>query len=224
MSKVQNPVIGRAKGSAGGMTFAKQYNKNTMRAKPFEVANPRTAGQVTQRDYFAKLSALVATFTPEQLRTLFPNMPKAMSRRNALSKQLAEDVSVAGNVKSIDFAHINTLGNASTMDFGTTSCSQAGTTISVALDASVSGNTQYANNYMCVALVNDTLGAIAMPTNTAKVSVGALSITAPDGWLATHTIHAIPFILNDKSGSLALVGYGTLAVAKRPARGGRHPQ
>ena len=49
MTKVQNPIIGRAKGSAGGMTFSKNYDKNVMRAKAFEVNNPNTQAQQTQR-------------------------------------------------------------------------------------------------------------------------------------------------------------------------------
>ena len=218
MTKIQNPIIGRARGSAGGMTFAKNYDKNVMRSKPFEVKNPKTQGQTTQRTYFAVLSGLVATFTAEHLRTLFPNMPKAMSRRNALSKQLAEDVSIAGNVKSIDFANINTIGNAGTMDFGTTTCSQVGTTISVGLDAAVRTNTMVNNNIFCVALVNETLGEIAMPTNAALVSVGTLSIDAPNGWLATHALHAIPLVLDSKDSSLTTVSFGTMMVTKRPAR------
>lgn len=111
MSKVQNPVIGRAKGSAGGMTFAKQFDKNTMRAKPFEVANPKTQGQTTQRDFFKQVQEIVASVTPEQLRSLFGNMPKGMSRRNALSKQVAEAYSLDGTTKSVDFSKLQAIGN-----------------------------------------------------------------------------------------------------------------
>jgi hypothetical protein len=109
--KVQNPIIGRARGSAGGMTFCKNYDKNVARAKAFEVANPKTAAQTTQRNYFKQLSALVATVTDEQLRTLFGQKPKAMSRRNALSAQLAPANTTADNVKSIDFSKIGAIGN-----------------------------------------------------------------------------------------------------------------
>ena len=111
MSKIQNPVIGRAKGSAGGMTFAKQFDKNTMRAKPFEVANPKTQGQTTQRDFFKQVQEIVASVSPEQLRSLFGNMPKGMSRRNALSKQVAEAYSMDGTTKSVDFSKLQAIGN-----------------------------------------------------------------------------------------------------------------
>lgn len=216
MTKVQNPIIGRARGSAGGMTFAKQFDKNTMRAKPFEVANPKTAAQTNQRHYFATLSDLVAGFTAEQLAFLFPMKPKGMSRRNALSKQIAEDVTTDQGQKVIDFAHIDTIGNARTRDFGTTSCSQAGSTITVTLDTSVKNDTAVGDYYFVAALVNDTLGQIALPITNAKVSVGTIEITAPSGWLSTHTIHAIPLITKSK---VALTGFGTMGVNERPARG-----
>ena len=87
--KVQNPIIGRSRGSAGGMTFCKNYDKNVARAKAFEVSNPNTPAQQNQRTFFKGVSVVTSMFTPDELRTLFPQKPKAMSRRNALSKQIA---------------------------------------------------------------------------------------------------------------------------------------
>ena len=217
--KVQNPIIGRAKGSAGGMTASKVYDKNVLRAKAMEVNNPKTTAQMTQRQFFAQLSGVVSTFTPEQLRALFPNKPKTMSRRNALSKQIAEDYTIDGTTKSINFAGIDTLGNASTMEFGTTTCTQAGSTITVTLDNSVKSMTEYADNYMLVALVNETLGEIVLPDTNVNIETGVMAITAPNDWLATHVIHAIPMMGSlKKNGKVALVGFGTMSVTKRPAR------
>ena len=223
--KVQNPIIGRMKGSAGGMTGSKVYDKNVLRAKAMEVNNPKTAAQTTQRNFFAQLSGVVATVSPEILRALFPNKPKAMSRRNSLSKQIAEAYDIQGTDKKIDFAEILTLGNASTMDFGETTCTQVGTTITVSLDASVKAMTEYADNYMLCVLVNETLGELAFPDTNVNIETGVMSITAPAGWLATHQLHAIPMMGNlKKDGKIALVGFGTMAVTKRPARQGRNPR
>lgn len=218
MTKVQNPIIGRSRGSAGGMTFTKNYGKNVMRTKPFEVSNPKTAAQTTQRNFFAQLSRVLTAFSPEQLRTLFPSMPKGMSRRNALAMQIAKDFTIAESVKSIDFANIATLGNASTMDFGETTCTQAGTTISVGLDSSVKNNTAVNQLYFVCVLVNETLGAMAMPITNNKVETGTLSITAPDGWLATHAIHAIPLI-TDKAAAVS--DFGSFIIKERPEKTGR---
>ena len=111
MTKVQNPIIGRAKGSAGGMTFSKNYNKNVMRAKAFEVNNPKTQAQQTQRAFFAEVQGIVAGITDDQLRTLFGQKPKAMSRRNALSKQVAAANTIDGTTKSVDFTKLEAIGN-----------------------------------------------------------------------------------------------------------------
>jgi hypothetical protein len=213
--KIQSPWMGRIKGSAGNMTGCKVYDKNVMRAKAFEVNNPNTAAQQVQRGYFADLTKLVAGFTPDQLRTLFPNKPKAMSRRNALSKQLAEYNVMDGTEKIIDFAEIDTLGNAPTMDFGTTTVTASGSAVSVALDNSVKANTNIADNYFIAALVNVTKGAVSLDTTSAKVSVGTIAPALPAGWETTDTIHAIPLVLDTKSSGF---GFGTIGVNTRPAR------
>jgi len=215
MTKVQNPIIGRAKGSAGGMTFSKNSDQNVMRAKAFEVNNPKTAAQTTQRDYFKTLVALVSTFSPEQLRTLFPNKPKKMSRRNALTRQLSEDATISGTTKTINFAGINTLGNAKTMDFGTTTATNTNGTIAVTLDDSVKNNTELGDFMFVAAIVNDTKGDIHLPLTSAKVSVGTLSIAAPASWETSDTIHPIPLILDTTT---APTSWGTMGINERPAR------
>ena len=111
MAKIQAPVIGRSRGSAGGMTFAKNYDKNIMRAKAFEVKNPKTTAQTTQRDFFSQVQEVVASVSEDQLRSLFGDNPKGMSRRNALSKQVAAAYSVSGNTKTVDFSKLQAIGN-----------------------------------------------------------------------------------------------------------------
>lgn len=222
--KIQSPWMGRIKGSAGNMTGCKVYDKNVMRAKAFEVSNPNTQGQQTQRKFFAELTDLVSTFTEAQLRTLFPSKPKAMSRRNALSKQLAVSNTIVGTTKSIDFSDIDTLGNAPSMDFGTTTAAIADGNITVTLDASVKANQQYAENDFIAAVINNTKGEILLTTDCEDVATGVLTIEAPATWLSTDTIHAIPLITESKGGKITLVGFGTMGVINRPARQGHNPR
>lgn len=219
--KTQNPWMGRFRGSAGNMTGCKVYDKNVLRAKAFEVSNPNTPAQQNQRTFFKEVSELTAMFSEEEMRTLFPAKPKAMSRRNALSKQLAEDNKTVEGQKVVDYANIDTLGNASTMDFGTTTCAYSGQNIAVGLDAGVIANTVYATNNFCAAIVNVTKGEIYMAPEAGVVGTGTLTITKPTSWETTDTIHAIPFILDSKSAGMQTVSFGTLAVTKRPAKGTR---
>lgn len=217
MTKVQNPIIGRSRGSAGGMTFSKVYNKNVMRAKAFEVANPKTAAQVEQRNFFKQVSAIVANLSPTQLRTLFPTMPKGISRRNAFFKQIAGTAAIVDNVKVAKLHDLATVGNAPVMDFGTTTCSISSGTISVGLDNAVKAITALANNRFTALIVNETKGDIHLPVTNNKVETGTLSITAPSNWENSDTLHAIPLITD---ATAEYTSYGTIAVATRPERQG----
>lgn len=108
--KTQNPWIGRVRGSAGNMTGCKVYDKNVLRAKAFEVSNPNTAAQQTQRNFFKQVSGIASTVSEEELRSLFGMKPKAMSRRNMLSKQIAAATAVVDGVKIVDFSKIEAIG------------------------------------------------------------------------------------------------------------------
>lgn len=109
--KTQNPIIGRAKGSAGGMTFSKNFDKNVARAKAFEVSNPKTTAQTTERSFFAEVMQVVSSVSDDQLRTLFGVKPKSKSRRNALTSQIAAAYSIDGTTKSVDFSKLQAIGN-----------------------------------------------------------------------------------------------------------------
>lgn len=113
--KGQFPWIGRSRGSAGGMTTAKINDKNVMRAKAFEVANPKTAAQVMQRDFFKQVQEVCASVTEDELRSLFGVKPKTMTRRNALSKQIAAAYTIEDGVKSVDFSKLLAIGNGEKM-------------------------------------------------------------------------------------------------------------
>ena len=109
--KIQSPWMGRVRGSAGNMTGCKIYDKNVMRAKAFEVSNPNTAAQQTERSFFAQVAECCASVSEEQLRSLFGVKPKSMSRRNELTKQVSKAYSIDGTSKTLDFSKLLSIGN-----------------------------------------------------------------------------------------------------------------
>lgn len=109
--KIQSPWMGRVRGSAGNMTGSKVYDKNVLRAKTFEVSNPNTQAQQTERSFFAQVADCCASVSEEQLRSLFGVKPKSMSRRNALTKQLSAAFTIEGNNKVLDFSKLPAIGN-----------------------------------------------------------------------------------------------------------------
>lgn len=213
--KVQNPIIGRSRGSAGGMTFCKVYDKNVARAKAFDVTNPKTAAQTTQRNYFKELTAVVATFPEEQLRFLFPNKPKAMSRRNALAKQLAEYFTQNAGVKSVDYASIDTIGNASTLQGLQATAIADANNVAISLVNTNIIPDELQNNYFAALVINVTKGQVFLPISTAVVNKTTFSIVLPENWEESDTYKAIPLVTNTQT---VPVGFGTMFVVKRPTK------
>jgi hypothetical protein len=114
MTKIQNPIIGRASGQAGGMIFSKSFDKNVMRSRPMTVSNPNTPAQQRQREFFAELTAISKTVTPDTLIDLFPAKPATRSRYSELQKQLAVGRDVSGATGTIDFDEVSNIGNGIT--------------------------------------------------------------------------------------------------------------
>lgn len=111
--KTQNPWMGRARGSAGNMTSSKVFDKNVMRAKAFEVNNPKTAAQTNERNFFAEAQKICQTVSEEQLRSLFGVKPKSKSRRNALLTQLLGMFDPATTPKAFDPEKFTSIGSGS---------------------------------------------------------------------------------------------------------------
>jgi hypothetical protein len=59
MAVTQNTLIGRSRGSVGGVTFTKWKGLNVIKSKPEEVENPQTIPQQTQRN---RLSLMVSIY------------------------------------------------------------------------------------------------------------------------------------------------------------------
>jgi hypothetical protein len=213
--KIQSPWMGRVRGSAGNMTGCKIYDKNVMRAKAFEVSNPNTAAQQVQRGYFADLINLVSGFSPEQLRTLFPSKPKAMSRRNALSKQLAEYYTIVGTEKVIDFANIDTLGNAPTIkiqdndyDFYEEGMISAG----INWYDLISGISQ--DLQQVVIFINITRKEISF-TNQSCACTESAGFSVPSSWEITDEINVIPLLTNTETSN---PDFGSFIIKVRPEK------
>jgi hypothetical protein len=64
MAIVTIPLLGRAKKSAGEMTFTKWKDKNVLKNKASNVANPDTVNQQMRRGMFSTLVVSARTFLP----------------------------------------------------------------------------------------------------------------------------------------------------------------
>ena len=219
--KTQNPLIGRAKGSAGGMTACKMYDKNVLKAKAFEVSNPRTQAQTTQRNFFKSVQSFAKQFDDEQLKCMFPQKPKSMSRRAMLSQQLAEYSTTSGNVKKINFTDLVSLGNASTADLpaGTLAYDETSDKWQVSGLGSGSWVAGHQSEYPVFVCINETIGEIRMLNAASPFSTTTQPLTALSDWDEDDVCHVI--VLNSGM-TTAQTGFGSFIIKTRKAKTGRN--
>lgn len=108
MSKIQNPIIGRAKGQAGGMVFSTLYGANVMRAKPFQYRDKNSTTQQEFRSLFrytVNLAAKLKFYAAD----LFETPPAKMSPYSKLISQIRPAFTLAGS--AVDF-------NPGSLEFG----------------------------------------------------------------------------------------------------------
>ncbi len=84
MGKYSSIAIGKASGSAGGLTFGSWKGQKVFKQKAETVANPRTAAQTAQRSrmaFIVSLYQLMATF----IKSTYKASAKGMSEFNAFT-------------------------------------------------------------------------------------------------------------------------------------------
>ena len=219
--KVQSPWMGRVKGSAGNMTGCKMYSSNVMRAKAFEVANPKSAAQTTQRDFFAEVSQVVSSVTDAELRTLFPQLPKKMARRNMLNKQIAAANTVEGAVKSVDFSKLNKIGNGpeinvamyhvSSVAAGTYTLEETADTLGIAADSQAN---------LVILLFNVTTNSISILNTNLTVANQDFNAVAA-GCAVGDEVYFFPSV-SVKGDNVSLRNFGSFIIKTRAEKSGRH--
>jgi hypothetical protein len=97
MALIQNPIIGRAKKSAGGMVFATVHGKNVMRSKPFSYNTPDTDEHRKRTGKF-KAGNELASKVKSYARGFFESQPVGRSAYAAMSSQIQKSFRYVNNV------------------------------------------------------------------------------------------------------------------------------
>lgn len=119
MAVTQNPHIGRSRNSFSTAIFSKWKDKNTMRSKPSEVANPNTVAQQKQRGAF-KVTQDVGVRSLDIHKIGFNSKMSTMTGLNAfvqanVNQSVTADA--AANI-AIDFeALVYSIGNLTPTEF-----------------------------------------------------------------------------------------------------------
>jgi hypothetical protein len=224
MGKIKQGILGGFKGKVGTVIGASWNGIAYMRGLPQSVKNPKTAAQQAQRAFFKEVQDLVGQLSYEQLLFLFPNTEQGMSRRNALVKQLAAFPLVENDEKHVDLADIASIGNAPTDELPDVTITASRSNLTISWDQENAWRTQHGDEYPTICVFNVTQKKIFLVHST--VTVGA---SGEQSFSLNHDAFGIGSdeysgIMLSTGSKIPLVGFGTLAVTKRPARQGRNPR
>ena len=224
MGKIKQGILGGFRGKVGTVIGASWNGIAYMRGLPQSVKNPKTAAQQAQRAFFKEVQDLVSQLSYEQLVFLFPNSEQGMSRRNAMVQQLAAFPLVENGEKHVDLADIASIGNAPTDDLPDVAITASRSNLTISWDQENAWRTQHGDEYPTICVFNVTQKKIFLVHST--VTVGA---SGEQSFSLNHDAFGIGSdeysgIMLSTGSKIPLVGFGTLAVTKRPARQGRNPR
>ena len=224
MGKIKQGILGGFKGKVGTVIGSSWNGIAYMKGLPQSQKDPKTAAQMAQRDFFREVQDLVGQLTYEQLAFLFPNSAKGMSRRNLLVKQLTADPLIAEGAKHADLADITSLGNAPTADLPDVTITASRSNITITWDAENDWRAQHGDEYPTICVFNVTQKKIFLVHSTVTVGEsGSQSFSLNHDAFGIGSDEYSGIMLSTGS-KIPLVGFGTLAITKRPARQGRNPR
>jgi hypothetical protein len=91
MATIKQGILGGFSGKIGGIVGSSWKGINVMKARPVSVANPKTAGQVAQREKFSNVVAFAVTMLATIIKPLWDRFASQMSGFNAfVSENLSE--------------------------------------------------------------------------------------------------------------------------------------
>ena len=224
MGKIKQGILGGFKGKVGTVIGSSWNGIAYMKGQPQSVKDAKSAAQIAQRNFFREVQDLVGQLTAEQLAFLFPSSPSGMTRRNAIVQQLCVAPLVEADGKHVDLANINSLGNAPTADMPDVSVAADGDNLAISWDGDSDFRAEHGDEYPTVFVANVTKKKIFLVNSTAVIGstgVQTFSVGLAAYGEATDTFSGFMLASGSK---IALVGFGTLSVATRPARQKRNPR
>lgn len=191
MAIVQNPIIGTAKKSAGGMVFSRSLDQNVIRAKPITYSDRKSDAQIMQRNKMKTAGGLTKADSKKALDVLYVKRPNKQTRFSRYMQQILAAITgtLVAPFATFDWSKVPTLGNGTLRNvFETLGIARAGDEIIVEWtlvgDITPSESTSKA---FAVILNTTTMEGISVVNLDTVGSLGN-SISNPPGWDDTDVI------------------------------------
>lgn len=195
MAIVQNPIVGRAKGSVSNNTFTKWKGKNIWKSKPLEVSNPQTDSQMRNRakfQFMVHLAKLIGLL----IRKGFKELAIGKTEFNVFQSKnlLNQFLSWNGTAWVPDYSKlVVSQGSLDDTSFTVSGVTNGGTTITVNYDNTASGNQSVGDScYMLVVTPDDTKINAGLKLR----SDGSNAITLDTALATGNVVHIYTFFVS----------------------------
>ncbi|MFA5419635.1 MAG: DUF6266 family protein [Bacteroidales bacterium] len=198
MAIVQNPITGRTRKSFGTAVFSKSYGNNTMRSKAMDVKNPRTEGQMRQRNKFSTTVELIRQVLP-LINEVYAGSLTTMSPFNKVTSINVKNAFV-GEPPVLDHTKVVLCDFEGSTVKDVTLTGQDDQVMDIAWNPNTEVESELATPLTLVVFNCDTNKAIIF-RDVALRSAAAASVTVPVEWVGAQT--ALHVVTNDASQILA---------------------
>jgi hypothetical protein len=189
MAIVQNPITGRTRKAFGTAVFSKSYGNNTMRTKPMEVKNPRTDGQVRQRNKFSTTVELVRQVLP-LINEVYAGSLTTMSPFNKITSINVKNAFV-GEPPELDHTLVVLCDFAGSSVENVTLTGQDDQVMDIAWDPATTNSADLAS-LLTFVVFNCTTNKAMIFRDAVARSAGSASVTLPSDWVGAQTaLHVV---------------------------------
>lgn len=194
MAIVQNPITGRSKKKFGTAVFSTQFGKNVMRTKPLEVKNPRSEGQVKQRNKFTITVDLVRNVLP-LINEVYAGSLRKMSPFNKITSLIVKNA-FTGEPPVLDHTKVALCHFEGSSVRNVTLLAQPNQVMEVSWEPGTNIQEELDSSLTFV-LFNCTTNKAMIYRDVALRSDGFATIEAPDYWVGDMTaLHILSIDVN----------------------------
>ncbi len=193
---VQNPITGRSKKKFGTAVFTTQFGKNVMRTKPLEVKNPKTEGQVRQRNKFSTTVDLVRNVLP-LINEIYAGSLRKMSPFNKVTSLIVKNA-FSGDPPVLDHTKVTLCNFEGSSIKGVTLLAQPNQEMDISWDTGTINQEELDSNISFV-LFNCSSNKAVIYRDVAPRSDGNATIVAPEYWVGDMTaLHVLTIDVNQR--------------------------
>lgn len=188
MAITQNPIIGTARKTAGGMVFSRSLDQNIIRAKPITYADRKSDAQMKQRNRMAAVNGLTKADSKKALDALYPTRPNKQTKYSRFVQQLILVVTglVAGF--TLNFSVLPSMGNGTLQNFSSgISFMKDSSALQVLFSNGAPSGSDREDDLAFVIIFNETLNSGYSEITPARLADESATIVYPAGWLQAHT-------------------------------------